>query len=76
MNFTSPLNEVKTLKIGVVEGVILFWGRKKKGPNSWQAPNKQRRLGLDSSDLSTRDVFNDVSKYIGTISMSLNSVFP
>jgi hypothetical protein len=33
-------------------------------------------VGLDSADKSTRDVFNDVSKYIGTISISLNAVFP
>ncbi len=31
--------------------------------------------GLDSTDQSVRDVFNDVSKYIGTISISLNRVF-
>ena len=32
--------------------------------------------GLDSADKSTRDVFNDVSKYIGTISNSLDRLFP
>jgi hypothetical protein len=32
--------------------------------------------GLDITEHSLRDVFNDVSKYIGNISISLNAVFP
>jgi hypothetical protein len=32
--------------------------------------------GLDIAEQSLRDVFNDVSKYIGNISISLNAVFP
>ena len=36
-------------------------------------PNLTR---LDKSDKSLRDVFNDVSKYILFISMSLNRLFP
>ncbi len=35
-----------------------------------------RVRGLDIAEHSLRDVFNDVSKYIGNISISLNSVFP
>ncbi len=32
--------------------------------------------GMDIAEHSLRDVFNDVSKYIGNISISLNAVFP
>ena len=35
-------------------------------------PIRDRHRGLDSVDQSTRDVVNDVSKYIDTISISLN----
>ena len=39
-------------------------------------PLRDRGPGLDKSDWSLRDVFNDVSKYIRLISISLNRVFP
>ncbi len=39
-------------------------------------PFGDRRPGLDKWDWSLRDVFNDVSKYIRLISISLNRVFP
>ncbi len=48
---------------------ILLLGMTKK-----KYPIRDRRLGLDSADKSTRDVFNDVSKYICTMSISLNAV--
>jgi hypothetical protein len=35
-----------------------------------------RGRGLDVPEHSLRDVFNDVSKYIGNISISLNTVLP
>ena len=35
-----------------------------------------RDRGLDIVEHSLRDVFNDVSKYIRNISISLNTVFP
>jgi hypothetical protein len=34
------------------------------------------RAGQDIPEQSLRDVFNDVSKYIRNISISLNAVFP
>jgi len=37
---------------------------------------RDRGRGLDIAEQSLRDVFNDVSKYIGNISISLNAVFP
>ncbi len=39
-------------------------------------PLRDRVPGLDIAEHSLRDVFNDVSKYIGNISISLNAVFP
>jgi hypothetical protein len=35
-----------------------------------------RGWGLNNADQSTQDVFNDVSKYISIISMSLDAVVP
>ena len=35
-----------------------------------------RGRGLDIAEQFLRDVFNDVSKYIGNISISLNAVLP
>jgi hypothetical protein len=37
---------------------------------------RDRGRGLDIAEQSLRDVFNDVSKYIGNISISLHAVFP
>ena len=55
---------------------FLFFSSQKSFFGKKQFPLRDRRRGIDSADQSTRDVFNDVSKYIGTISMSLNAVFP
>ena len=39
-------------------------------------PLRDRGRGLDIAEQSLRDFFNDVSKYIRNISISLNSVLP
>jgi hypothetical protein len=47
-----------------------------KPPTSSRVPSLISSVsGLDIAEQSLRDVFNDVSKYIGNISISLNAVF-
>ena len=72
---TMVVCSVTTMVVCSVTSISLFscpkeilWGWKrgwkKKVPNPWQ------HLRLDSADKSTRNVFNDVSKYICTISIT------
>jgi hypothetical protein len=58
----------------VGKDLIEWMIRTKKIPQDRRVPSDSP--GLDSLDKSLRDVFNDVSKNIRTISNSLNRVFP